>query len=295
MPPKYPFLRLLRRQHLGQHLAFDGRLGLRISAIFVILVGSAFNAGAGVPDWLFFVVKYFGSGVIVATAFIYLLAPAYGALTDPCLTGPITEYTWVEEIALMIIIVMFFVELLIMRYANFGSSHEANNHRLRSSIPQAAVGSHINDPDSANEDPKLSSTDLYIIFHSVFIGLTLAVASEEFKTLYIVLVFHQTFKGLGLSARLSTVPWPGSKRATPYLFRLRYSIFTPLAIAIGFRVRNSYPPGSQTTLIVNSVFDSISASILIYIGLVELAPIRVTLLAFRTIYLRASLMAVLGK
>lgn len=281
---------------------------------------------------------------------LQLLAPAHEALTDPCLTGPITEYTWVEGIALMTIMVMFFVELLTMRYANFGNSREADGHRLGSSIPQAAVRSHVNDPDGANEDPKLSSTDrepshhapgadhfghrrnhtdngdvepnwqmqslvpesyaaqmtaifileFGVIFHSVFIGLTLAVAGEEFKTLYVVLVFHQTFEGLGLGARLSTVPWPGSKRATPYLLGLGYAISTPLAIAIGLGVRNSYPPGSQTTLIVNGVFDSISAGILIYIGLVELvahefmfspymqkAPIRVTLLAFGTMCLGA--------
>lgn len=61
---------------------FDGRLGLRISAIFVILIGSTLGAvfpvfarrhrGLGVPDWAFFVAKYFGSGVIIATAFIHV-------------------------------------------------------------------------------------------------------------------------------------------------------------------------------------------------------------------------------
>lgn len=30
-----------------------------------------------------------------------------------------------------------------------------------------------------------------VIFHSIFIGLTLAVAGDEFITLYVVLVFHQ--------------------------------------------------------------------------------------------------------
>jgi hypothetical protein len=36
--------------------------------------------------------KFFGSGVIIATAFIHLLAPAWGELTSPCLTGTWTEY-----------------------------------------------------------------------------------------------------------------------------------------------------------------------------------------------------------
>ena len=78
---------------------YDGRIGLRVSAIFVILVGSLFgkrqylygkkavltcvigaafpvfanrHKGVGVPEWVFFIAKYFGSGVIIATAFIHV-------------------------------------------------------------------------------------------------------------------------------------------------------------------------------------------------------------------------------
>jgi len=61
---------------------YDGRMGIRISAIFVILAGSFLGAwfpvfaarhrGVGVPDWAFFIAKYFGSGVIIATAFIHV-------------------------------------------------------------------------------------------------------------------------------------------------------------------------------------------------------------------------------
>jgi solute carrier family 39 (zinc transporter), member 1/2/3 len=76
---------------------YDGRIGVRISAIFVILLGSCAGRktgfdlpttltllGAifpvianrykslGVPDWAFFIAKYFGSGVIIATAFIHV-------------------------------------------------------------------------------------------------------------------------------------------------------------------------------------------------------------------------------
>jgi len=61
---------------------YDGRNGVRISAIFVILVTSIFatwfpvfasrRRGLGVSDWVFFGAKYFGSGVIIATAFIHV-------------------------------------------------------------------------------------------------------------------------------------------------------------------------------------------------------------------------------
>lgn len=147
-----------------------------------------------------------------------------------------------------------------------------------------------------------------VIFHSIFIGLTLAVSGDEFNTLYVVLVFHQMFEGLGLGSRLAAVPWPQGKQWTPYLLGAGYAISTPIAIAIGLGVRTSYPPNSQTTLVVNGVFDSISAGILIYTGLVELmahefmfSPYmqrttnKVWLSAFLVMCLGAGLMALLGK
>jgi zinc transporter 1/2/3 len=389
-------IRLLVRQAVEEEQAtsatcsssndYDGRMGLRISSIFVILFASSLgkgiielcrlaqltltgavfpvfakrHRGLGVPDWAFFIAKYFGSGVIIATAFIHvcvaprakailahdhhqLLAPANEALGNECLQGVITEYPWVEGIALMTLFLMFFLELMTMRYANFedhshnldhehhdhyndaaprnshqpGQSHELESEGYSGppvretprtdsiSLEDRAkytdtpnVGTHHNVPgddhlgharhhkdNPSSEDwaergiiPEsyaAQMTGIFIlefgvIFHSIFIGLTLAVAGEEFITLYIVLVFHQMFEGLGLGARLATAPWPKSKRWTPYLLGLGYGLSTPIAIAIGLGVRKTYPPESATTLIVNGVFDSISAGILIYTGLVEL-------------------------
>ena len=147
-----------------------------------------------------------------------------------------------------------------------------------------------------------------VIFHSIFIGLTLAVAGKEFNTLYIVLTFHQTFEGLALGSRFASIEWPKRNRWTPYLLGVGFGISTPIAIAIGLGIRSTYVPGSQTALIANGVFDSISAGILIYTGLVELmahdflfsthmqcAPVREMLCAFGTMCCGAFLMALLGK
>ena len=270
------------------------------------------------PEWAFFVAKYFGSGVIIATAFIHLLGPACDALTDPCLTGPITKYDWAEGIALMTIFLLFFIELMAMRSATFSSSghihedEEDDDHRhhnleiriTRSSsngqrhtpgedhlshtrehidhdgpdspiAQEPATHTKLDKPSHEVEDYAAQMTAILIlefgvIFHSIFVGLTLAVAGQEFNTLYIVLVFHQTFEGLGLGSRLAATPWPKSKRWTPYLFALGYGLSTPVSMAVGLGVRETYSPGSQMGLIVGGVFDSISAGILIYTGLVEL-------------------------
>lgn len=345
---------------------YDGRIGLRVSAIFVILVGSLFGAafpvyagrhrGVGVPEWAFFIAKYFGSGVIIATAFIHLLAPACDALTDPCLTGPITDYDWAEGIALMTIFVLFFIELMAMRFATFsslGHTHddEEQDHHGDSALQTRTARSLSNGQGHTPGEDHLSHTrehidhddqdyptaqeptphtkldkpphevedyaaqmtaicilEFGVIFHSIFVGLTLAVAGQEFDTLYIVLVFHQTFEGLGLGSRLAATPWPRSKRWTPYLFALGYGLSTPVSMAVGLGVRETYAPGSQTGLVVEGVFDSISAGILIYTGLVELmahefmfssvmrrAKLRVVMAAFGMMCLGAGLMALLGK
>lgn len=323
---------------------YDGRMGLRISSIFVILVSSLIGAvfpiiahhfrGLGVPSWAFFVAKFFGSGVILATAFIHLLAEGSEALNNECLTGPITEYDWAEGIAIMTIGVMFFVELMVMRYARFGNDHtpEIQGNRIdesggksdttnRANIPGEDHFGHVRehrDPELAKhpseaEEYSAQLTAVFILefgilFHSVFVGLTLAVEGEDFITLYIVLVFHQLFEGLGLGSRLATTPWPRSKRFTPYLLGLAFALSTPIAIAIGLGVRKSYATDGRTNLITSGVFDSISAGILIYTSLVELmahefifspymrrAPITKVLAAFGLLCLGGLLMALLGK
>ena len=157
------------------------------------------------------------------------------------------------------------------------------------------------DPDSSDrghgvEDYAAQLTAIFIlefgvIFHSIFIGLTLAVSGEEFKTLYVVLVFHQTFEGLGLGSRLAAAPWPPNKRWTPYILGVGYGISTPIAIAIGLAVRDTYAPGSAASLIANGVFDSISAGILIYTGLVELMAHE---FMFSEVMRKAKLSVVLG-
>ena len=108
-----------------------------------------------------------------------------------------------------------------------------------------------------------------VIFHSVIIGLNLGVAGEEFSTLYVVLVFHQSFEGLGIGARMSAIPF-SPRSWLPWILCSLYGLTTPIAIAIGLGLRTTYNPNSYTANVVSGVLDSMSAGILIYTGLVEL-------------------------
>lgn len=109
-----------------------------------------------------------------------------------------------------------------------------------------------------------------VIFHSVIIGLNLGTAGSEFTILYPVIVFHQSFEGLGIGARMSAIPFPRRYSWLPWALCAGYGLTTPIAIAAGLGVRTTYNAGSFTANVVSGVLDSISAGILIYTGLVEL-------------------------
>ncbi len=109
-----------------------------------------------------------------------------------------------------------------------------------------------------------------VIFHSVIIGLNLGTTGAEFNTLYPVLVFHQSFEGLGIGARMSAIPFPKRLSWLPWFLCSGYGLTTPIAIAVGLGVRYTYESGSFTANVVSGVLDAISAGILIYTSLVEL-------------------------
>jgi len=350
---------------------YDGNDNLRILAVFMILISSALGSFFPIlssrysfirlPDWCWFIAKFFGSGVIVATGFIHLLEPASDDLGDECLGGVLGEYPWAFGICLMSLFALFLSEIVahhfvaraagengIQSHSHFGNvdqhkevDNESNDESYEDSkesksSPIVASKKNSNVPgsnhfshDLEHQDPESIGTraadkaheqylnqilsvfvlEFGVIFHSVFIGLSLAVAGDEFNTLFIVLVFHQMFEGLGLGTRIADTPWDHSRRFTPWILAGAYALTTPIAIAIGIGVRHSFVPGSRTALIANGCFDAISAGILIYTGIVELMAheflysnqfkgkggLKKMLLAYFVMCWGAGLMALLGK
>ncbi len=323
--------------------------GLRIASIFVIFVGSAIGAllpvflartsRMRVPKLCFFVAKYFGTGVILATAWMHLLSPASDNFRDECLANILPDYDWAMAIGLMTVMVMFLLEIVVSRFDfGFGSTHghaHGEEHKAmstpdlglnpvdrRTSQDVEAVGSnksavsstsakkhagasgtgffdeskipvpgndvsyppggenhlahrhdHVEGDEHANYASQMTAIfilEFGVIFHSIFIGLTLAV-TDNFIILFVVLVFHQTFEGLGLGARLGMATWPpGARRWTPYLLGMLYAVSTPFAIGMGLVATKSLALEAATSRVVNGVFDAISGGILMYTALVEL-------------------------
>jgi len=297
------------------HIApINDRLGLRIAAIFIILVTSIIGTlfpvltrhskRFSVSPWIYEAVKYFGSGVILATALIHLLAPANEALSSPCLPAGWSLYPFSQGITLSSIFVIFIIEIIAIRVgtsrlAALGLKYCAHGIGADQSPAQGAdvlppVGGHTHNKnhqlettlDKLSDETVTTSTnvssaeigsqligaamlELGVIFHSVVIGLTLAV-NQQFTTFFLVIIFHQMFEGLGLGSRLSQLSLPPRFRRLPLWGSLLYSFVTPVGLAIGLGLRNMYSASSPTALIVSGCLDSFSAGVLLYTGLVEL-------------------------
>jgi zinc transporter 1/2/3 len=108
-----------------------------------------------------------------------------------------------------------------------------------------------------------------ILFHSVFVGMTISITAEGFIILLIAIVFHQMFEGLGLGTRIATVPYPKNSWK-PWLLVVAFGTTAPFGQALGLFTRGSYDPNSAFGLILVGVFNAISSGLLIYAALVDL-------------------------
>ncbi|KAI0630673.1 ZIP zinc/iron transport family [Trametes polyzona] len=316
--------------------------GLRIASVFIILVTSLIGAlfpvlakrtkwlAARIPTRVFDTAKYFGSGVIIATALIHLLDPAIDELSSDCLDPAWQDYPYALGICLLSIFLIFITELVAFRWgtamlARMGIVHDAHGHGLASHAAhgpetdretQAAIakqqgsdgsinreksndiesqhsieregrqypqahsdvekhgGHNTHAPNALGDSPAaqiigVAVLEFGVLLHSVLIGLTLAV-DDEFKVLFVVIIFHQMFEGLGVGSRLAYLRLPPKYNYVAILGAILFGITTPIGIAVGLGVRTTYNPESTTASIVSGILDAFSSGILLYTGLVEL-------------------------
>ncbi|KAM3501803.1 hypothetical protein MY11210_009273 [Beauveria gryllotalpidicola] len=346
-------------------VADDTRRGLRIASIFIILVAALLGAlvpvllarqtRVHVPKFTFFVCKFVGTGVIIATAWMHLLDPAIDSFSDECVAARVPEYPWALAIGLMTVMTMFLVELLVTSFQK-DDEHDTDSTSAskRSSLdyiatkpprintapedcphspdleqaagidPKSIPGrpNHVSYPPGPEDHLSQARTheeggfglagqltaifvlEFGVIFHSVFVGLTLS-TTDNLVILLIVLVFHQMFEGLGLGSRIATAPWPQSKKWLPYVLCLGFALSTPVGIAAGMGAK---PANATDQKLTNGIFDAISGGILMYTGLVELlahefmfnpdmrrSPLKIQLFGFGCIAFGAFVMALLAK
>ncbi|KAI5810669.1 Zinc/iron permease [Pyronema omphalodes] len=388
--------------------AYD--LPLHVIALFIILIQSIISCSfplivkkvpqLRVPHHFLFLSRHFGTGVLIATAFVHLLPTAFTSLTDPCLP-PFwnTGYPAMAGlIAMMSVFIVVSIEMFFstmnggamggchggvdyesiapgspnLRPVSSGGSAAAgmaggfnpvfnqgfpqgrrasvaslvmggsprtsaagirppNRHRRSGSIghqltriergggggggggykdtPSSSSSDHSDHSDhdedydgatelaSLNTQPRKHSInnprerrgrlteeqqqkknllqvmllEAGILFHSVFIGMALSVATgSNFIVLLIAITFHQTFEGLALGSRISSITLFPPRSWKPWLMCLAYGTTTPIGQAIGLLTRHLYDPQSQTGLLMVGVMNAISSGLLLFAGLVEL-------------------------
>lgn len=94
-----------------------------------------------------------------------------------------------------------------------------------------------------------------ILFHSVFVGITVSLTNDGFIVLLIAILFHQMFEGLGLGSRIAEVPYP-SRSVRPWLLIVAFGTTAPIGQAIGILARDSYDPDSAFGLIIVGIFNA---------------------------------------
>jgi solute carrier family 39 (zinc transporter), member 1/2/3 len=95
-----------------------------------------------------------------------------------------------------------------------------------------------------------------ILFHSIFVGMTISITSEGFITLLVAIIFHQFFEGLGLGSRIAAVPYK-PRAAKPWILVVAFGTTCPIGQAIGLATRDSYDQGSAFALILVGFFNAL--------------------------------------
>ncbi|KAG8364539.1 hypothetical protein BUALT_Bualt18G0007600 [Buddleja alternifolia] len=231
----------------------------------------------------FFIVKAFAAGVILSTGFIHVLPDAFENLTSPCIPeSPWGEFPFTGFIAMMAAIGTLMVDTYATahyrRRAETGKGDGCGDEEGVVPVHTHATHGHahgsvtlLNSGETELLRHRVISQvlELGIIVHSIIIGIALGASDspKTIKPLIAALTFHQFFEGIGLGGCITQAKFNSKAVAIMALF---FSLTTPTGIAIGIGISNVYSETSPTALIVEGVFNSASAGILIYMALVDL-------------------------
>ncbi|KAM5356831.1 hypothetical protein ACJ41O_003477 [Fusarium nematophilum] len=314
----------------------DYKVGIRIGMLFVVLVASSIGVFGPILMSTFMpvrsnvfltVLKQFGTGVIISTAFVHLYTHATMMLTNECIEWKEPYEGTTSAIVMAGIFISFLIEFCVHRAMRWQAAKKAETDESIMS-PKA-----LQRAEMAN----ITIMEAGIIFHSLLIGITLVVAGDSFfVTLTIVIVFHQLFEGIALGTRIaalgygqtplalshshshghSHMPSPPVDRSgvstVPLWKKLAlasgFAVVTPIGMAIGIGVLNIFNGNDPSTLIAIGTLDALSAGILVWVGLVEMwaqdwmlggeltdANALTTVLAMFGLLTGMVLMSVLGK
>ncbi|KAF2114280.1 ZIP zinc transporter-domain-containing protein [Lophiotrema nucula] len=271
---------------------------LRVGLLFVILGTSAIGVfgpvlTASFTRWttghiLFVILKQFGTGVVISTAFVHLLTHASLMFTNECL-GELAYEATTAAIFMAGIFLSFAIEYLGARFVLWRQKKSAgappdteatrtttvDNKSANDSntSTQTATTSHTDDRGThthmhgyAEEQLGVMVLEAGVIFHSLLIGLTLVVAGDSFfLTLFAVLLFHQMFEGIALGTCIAGLSPKTTSLTRKFLMATAFALITPLGMAIGIGVLHRFNGNDPSTLIAIGTLDALSAGILAWV------------------------------
>ncbi|KAI5019022.1 hypothetical protein ZWY2020_043910 [Hordeum vulgare] len=278
-----------------------GSLRLRIIAIFCILVASA--AGCAIPSLgrrfpalspdrdLFFGVKAFAAGVILATSFVHILPEAFERLGSPCLVdGPWQKFPFAGLVAMLAAIATLVVDTIATGYfqraahakkaaAVVGAddveatpAHHGlvgHSHGVSAVVASSAAAADDGGAQLIRQRVISQVLELGIIVHSVIIGMSLGASqsASTIRPLVVALTFHQFFEGIGLGGCIVQAKF---RLKSVLLMALFFSLTTPVGVVIGIGISSVYNENSPNTLITQGILSAAAAGILNYMALVDL-------------------------
>jgi zinc transporter 1/2/3 len=148
----------------------------------------------------------------------------------------------------------------------FAKPSSEEKYNKEDSIPKRPTISGQEDPDANKAiGQKLLMVivlELGILIHSGIIGLSLGVTTgDTYTTLLIAICFHQLFEGMALGALIGETSTGLLRKVFMCMF---YPLTTPLGMAIGIAVRESYNENSPGLILFQGITGSLSSGILMY-------------------------------
>ncbi|KJK84217.1 hypothetical protein H634G_00580 [Metarhizium anisopliae BRIP 53293] len=288
----------------------DYNVGLRVGLLFVIMASSALGVFGPIflhkvlprrLSTIFTLLKQFGTGIIISTAFVHLFTHASLMFGNKCI-GELGYEGTTAAILMAGIFLSFLVEYIGQRIVLAKTRSTALLTREKQA--EALLSTEV---------VSILVMEAGILFHSLLIGLTLVVAGDSFFiTLFIVILFHQVFEGLALGTRIATIgssadvhllppavnhsgravendtdksvnsPTEETADASSTFERPTLSMkkklglaslfafVTPIGMAIGIGVLQKFNGNDRSTLLAIGTLDALSAGILVWTGVVEM-------------------------
>ncbi|KID92463.1 Zinc/iron permease [Metarhizium guizhouense ARSEF 977] len=287
----------------------DYNVGLRVGLLFVIMASSALGVFGPIflhkvlprrLSTIFTLLKQFGTGIIISTAFVHLFTHASLMFGNKCI-GELGYEGTTAAILMAGIFLSFLVEYIGQRIVLAKTRSTALLTREKQA--EALLSTEV---------VSILVMEAGILFHSLLIGLTLVVAGDSFFiTLFIVILFHQVFEGLALGTRIATIGSSADVHLPPAVnhsgravendtdksvnspteetadasstferptlsmkkklgLASLFAFVTPIGMAIGIGVLQKFNGNDRSTLLAIGTLDALSAGILVWTGVVEM-------------------------